>query len=147
MEHKSVAWREFISLSKKLAKKLSKKIGNPDDYNVVGLSRGGLIPAVIVSHALNIRKVHCLGLQSYTDQAKNEIQLYQVPTFSDMNKIIIVDDLADTGDSLNTVSAMLKDKEYVTATVYKKSQSKFNPTVYGLEIPQEIWLDFPWEVK
>lgn len=147
MDHKSITWREFISHTKKLSKKVAKKIGNPDDYNVVGLSRGGLIPAVIISHALNIRKVHCLGLQSYTDQAKNEIQLYQVPTFSDMNKIIIVDDLADSGDSLATVTSMIKDKEYITATVYKKTDSKFIPSVYSVEIPQEIWLDFPWEVK
>ena len=64
MVHKKVTWREVNSLSKKLSKIIFGKLKNLDDYTVVGVSRGGLVPAVLISQILSLRQVHSLGIQS-----------------------------------------------------------------------------------
>jgi len=145
MNHKKVTWREVSTLSKKLSKLVFKQIKNLDDYSVVGLSRGGLIPAVIISQTLNLRQVHSLGIQSYNNKTQADAELYQVPNFSNMKKVILVDDLADTGNSFLAALSMLEKKEVITATLYKKDCSTYVPTCYAENISSDFWLDFPWE--
>jgi hypoxanthine phosphoribosyltransferase len=62
MDKKVITWRGTISLCGRIVKKLKDKYPNILDHKIIGLSRGGLIPAVIISNMLNIRKVYSLGL-------------------------------------------------------------------------------------
>jgi len=145
MVHKKVTWREVNFLSKKLSKIIFEKLKNLDDYTVVGVSRGGLVPAVLISQILNLRQVHSLGIQSYKNETQSDVELYQVPNFSNMKKIILIDDLADTGNSFNITLKMLEGKEVITAALFKKDKSSYEPICYAKNISSDYWLDFPWE--
>ena len=91
---------------------------------VYGLPRGGLVLAVMISNRLNI-------------------PMLMAPS----KGCIIVDDIADTGRSLEhfTINETQKNK-YFIATVYYKDWSKVIPDYY-YKIKKDEWLVFPWEYE
>lgn len=145
MDKKIVTWRGTISLCNKIVKKLKDKYPNILDYKIIGLSRGGLIPAVIISNMLNIRKVYALGLKSYEEERQGEVEVYQVPEISTMDKILLIDDISDSGESFKLTNEMLVGKDVVTVSLFLKHKTAFKPNVYGKAVPDEQWVVFPWE--
>lgn len=136
-----IACREIIKQLKKKRKKIDV---------VVGIGRGGLIPATIIANALKVR-VYNYGVESYKDKKRSKVEYYQLPSFVDLSshKILLVDDLSDSGHSLTYCKSMLdcftvKSKVY-TATCYIKTGTKFVPDFYFEEVPKKLWLQFPWE--
>jgi hypoxanthine phosphoribosyltransferase len=85
--------------------------------SITGIERGGLIPAVMISHKLHI------------------------PYVTKINKdTLVVDDICDTGETLkNTVAGY-------TATLHYKKTAGFTPDFYAKEIGTE-WIVYPWERK
>lgn len=145
MEKTIITWRKVLSLCAKISVKLKDKYPNALDYNIIGLSRGGLIPAVILSNMLNIRKVYALGLRSYKDQEKSDTEIYQIPDLTSMSKIILIDDISDTGESFKQTNEMLVGKDVITVSLFLKDKTKFIPNVYGKKVKNEQWVVFPWE--
>jgi len=139
------AWHGVYPRCEKIAKELKEKYANITDYEIVGISRGGLVPAVIISNLLGIRKVHSLGLKTYKDQEKDGVEIYQVPDLANNNKILLIDDISDTGESFAIAKKLYGHKELVTASVYMKEKTKFVPDVVGDHIDNNIWAVFPWE--
>jgi len=146
MEKTIVSWRGIMSLCTKIVEQLKDKQPNILDFEIVGLSRGGLIPSVIISNMLNIRKVYSVGLRTYADQEKaSNAELYQVPDISSMQKILLIDDISDSGDSFISINKMLVNKEVITASLFLKKRTKFIPDVYAKKAKDESWIVFPWE--
>ena len=85
--------------------------------SITGIERGGLIPAVMISHKLNI------------------------PYVTKINKdTLVIDDICDTGETLkNTVAGY-------TATLHYKPTASFTPDFYAKQVGTE-WLVYPWERK
>lgn len=145
LEKLNISWRGIMSLCTKIVKKLKDKYPNILDYEIIGLSRGGLIPAVIISNMLNIRKVYSIGLKTYTNEEKDHFELYQVPEISKMEKILLIDDISDSGDSFHTTKEMLVGKTVVTTSLTLKHKTKFKPDVFGKAVKDNVWVVFPWE--
>ncbi len=114
----SYSWIQFDQDIKKIAKSLQKKKRRFD--NVWGPERGGLVPAVCLSHALGLKFVS--GPKS--------------------KKTLIVDDVADTG---KTLEGFYK-KGYFIATLFYHRQSSFRPQIW-LREKKDAWIVFPWEIK
>jgi hypoxanthine phosphoribosyltransferase len=123
---------------------------------IIGVGRGGLIPATLLAYKLNVKSIFNYTLQSYTDENKQGLDLttLQLPgdeirKFKDKN-ILVVDDLSDTGDTLVHIKenlASLYDLNNVKfATLCIKEHTKFVPDFYVQKYPTETWLTFPWEV-
>ncbi|NBP01009.1 MAG: hypothetical protein EBU90_12900 [Proteobacteria bacterium] len=145
MEKTKITWRGIMSLCTKIVKRLKDKYPNVLDYEILGLSRGGLIPSVIISNMLNIRKVYSVGLKSYIDQEKSQVELYQVPNISEMPKILLIDDISDSGDSFLHCKEMLVNKDVITVSLFLKEKTKFVPDVVGRKVDNNNWVVFPWE--
>jgi len=146
MEKTIVSWRSIMSLCSRIVRELKDRYPNTLDYEIVGLSRGGLIPSVIISNMLNIRKVYSIGLRTYADQEKaSNAEVYQVPDISSMQKILLIDDISDSGDSFISIKKMLENKDVVTASLFLKKRTKFIPDVYAKKAKDESWIVFPWE--
>ena len=85
--------------------------------SIAGIKRGGLIPAVMVSHKLNI---------PYVDRINKDT--------------LVVDDICDTGETLKKSIAMY------TATLHYKPTAGFTPDFYAKEVGSD-WIVYPWERK
>ncbi|MEW6592097.1 MAG: phosphoribosyltransferase family protein [Candidatus Hadarchaeota archaeon] len=137
-----MSWQKVEKAIEKLAK-MVKKDFTPDF--VVGVARGGLVPAVKISHILDseFRVIH---IRYY-----NGRQRMKAPTLvSDCGplkgKVLVVDDVADTGVSLEFIVNHLKKKgaKVKVATIACKPCSRFKPD-YSILVTNK-WLIFPWEV-
>jgi hypoxanthine phosphoribosyltransferase len=118
---------------------------------IVGISRGGWIPARILSDFLenpnlaNARVEYYVGI----NETKKVPQLTQCLS-TDVNgkTILIVDEIADSGESLKLATVHASEQgasEVKTSTVYYKPWSTFRPDFYGKETRH--WIVFPWEIN
>ena len=83
--------------------------------SITGIERGGLIPAVMISHKLSI------------------------PYVTKINKhTLVIDDICDTGETLKNTIGMY------TATLHYKPTAIFTPDFYSKEVGTE-WIVYPWE--
>jgi len=121
---------------------------------VIGIVRGGLTPAVMVSHYYDV-PLHILDYslrdrndaQEFTEADKFMIQKASVGT------VLVIDDINDSGDTLQAVGDMIKDividdKNFIYATLLEKCTSRFDCDYYGEMITDDRtdeWIVFPWE--
>ena len=144
-----VSWDQMHRDSRALAWRLQ-GIG-PDDGNwraVVAITRGGMAPAMIVARELDIRVVDTVSVKSYDRQTQAEPRLIKAPSPEIMGVagegVLIVDDLVDTGKTLELVRALYPKAHY--ATVYAKPKGKPMVETYVTEVSQDTWIFFPWDM-
>ncbi len=114
---------------------------------VVGITRGGLVPAMIVARELDIRVVDTISVKSYSHQAQMQAQIIKAPQetlMGDGTGILIVDDLVDTGKTLELVRRLYPMAHF--ATVYAKPSGKPMVDSYITEVSQDTWIFFPWDM-
>tara|TARA_R110002167_G_scaffold40379_2_gene124207 strand:+ start:314 stop:748 length:435 start_codon:yes stop_codon:yes gene_type:complete len=86
--------------------------------SVHGLKRGGYIPAVMVSHQLDL---------PYLESVHSDT--------------LVIDDICDSGETLENAPGL-----YHAVLHYKPHTSSFTPTIWAKEVGDE-WIVYPWEVK
>ncbi|MDR0809392.1 MAG: xanthine phosphoribosyltransferase [Gemmobacter sp.] len=114
---------------------------------VVGITRGGLVPAMIVSRELDIRVVDTISVKSYNHQDRAEAMVTKSPQpelMGDGEGILIVDDLVDSGKTLELVRHLYPKAHF--ATVYAKPHGKPQVDTYVTEVSQDTWIFFPWDM-
>jgi hypoxanthine phosphoribosyltransferase len=118
MEKIYLSWDDIKIAIESLAHQI--KESNIEINKIKGLQRGGLIPAVMLSHLLDI---------PMTD---NEVV---------SSTVLIVDDICDTGKTLTPY----KQTNNPIATIHHKQTAIVEPTFYYSLTPQDKWLVYPWE--
>src|SRR5712692_5045576 len=94
-------WREIQKSCLKIAEKTKADDFKPD--TIIGVARGGWIPARLLSDLLGAGELTSLGISFYSDIAQNEKTPIITQPISDKIKgktVLMVDDVADTGQSL-----------------------------------------------
>ena len=118
---------------------------------VVGIARGGLVPARVLADLLDAPNFATIQVEFYVDIAKTtaEPTLKQpLSTFVNDKKTLLVDDIADHGASLQLAKNHLQTQgaaEVKTATLYLKPHSALQPDFY--EKQTQSWVVFPWDTK
>jgi hypoxanthine phosphoribosyltransferase len=146
---KAPSWNHIHGLLVQLATKIKESRFNPDI--IVGVSRGGWIPARIMSDMLEKHNLANVSAEFYIGIRKTKQQpiITQPVSVQVKNmKVLVVDDLADSGESLKVVIAHLKKlgaQEIRVATIYYKPWSIVVPHYY--EKQTRNWIVFPWEQK
>jgi hypoxanthine phosphoribosyltransferase len=132
-----------------LAEKIRKDTFKPDI--IVGVSRGGWPPARVMSDLLDNTNLANVKVEFYLGVAETKgepILTQPVSTAVVGKKVLIVDEVADTGKSLKLIKEhMIKEgaTEVKVATVYYKPWSIVIPDYYERETSR--WIVFPWEIK
>ncbi|WP_421851637.1 xanthine phosphoribosyltransferase [Oricola sp.] len=142
-----VSWDQFHRDARALAWRIS-GVGN-GWRGIVCITRGGLVPAAIISRELGIRIVETVCVASYHDYAtQGDIQVLKEVSASlstdDGEGILIVDDLTDTGKTAGLVRAMLPKAHF--ATVYAKPKGRPLVDTFVTEVSQDTWIYFPWDM-
>jgi hypoxanthine phosphoribosyltransferase len=116
-----------------------------------GVSRGGWIPARVLSDILGNSNLASVRAENYVGvaKAKTEPALTQLLSVDVSGKrVLVVDDVADSGKSLQLVLDHVRQRgalEVKIATIYYKPVSAVKPDFY--ERKTERWVVFPWEIK
>jgi len=148
-----VSWDQLHRDARALAWRLDGK--GPDNgawRAIVAITRGGMAPAMIVARELDIRMVDTISVKSYhsgggkADQ-RRDAEVLKSPDMSvvgDGTGILIIDDLVDTGKTLEVVRELLP-KAHV-ATVYAKPMGREQVQTFITEVSQDTWIFFPWDM-
>jgi xanthine phosphoribosyltransferase len=143
-----VSWDQIHRDSRALAWRLDNH--GPDDGGwraVVAITRGGMAPAMIVARELDIRTVDTISVKSYDWQEQAEAEVLKspdAPLMGDGTGILIIDDLVDTGKTLELVRRLYPKAHF--ATVYAKPQGRNKVDTYITEVSQDTWIFFPWDM-
>ena len=125
---------------------LTKKIDQEFD-TLIPISRGGLSMGQMLGEFYGIRKVYAINTIGYEDTKKlDEVKVFHLPNLEGSNRVLIVDDIIDSGDTLIAVLDILK-REYpevifFTASLFYKSTAIVEPT-WWVKQPQG-WIEFFW---
>jgi xanthine phosphoribosyltransferase len=144
-----VSWEEFHRDARALAWRLAE--AGPFSA-IVCITRGGLVPAAIVSRELEIRVIETVCVASY-HAYKNQGEASVLKAIAEAVSraggeggagILIVDDLVDTGRTASIVRTMLPKAHF--ATVYAKPQGRPLVDTFITEVSQDTWIYFPWDM-
>ncbi len=115
---------------------------------VVAITRGGMAPAMIIARELDIRVVDTISVKSYDHQHQSEAKILKSPDAevmgADGEGVLIVDDLVDSGKTLELVRSLYPKAHF--ATVYAKPKGKPMVDSYITEVSQDTWIFFPWDM-
>ncbi len=114
---------------------------------VVAITRGGMAPAMIIARELDIRMVDTISVKSYNHQTQSEPRIIKSPDMDiigDGTGVLIIDDLVDTGRTLEVVRKVMP-KAHV-ATIYAKPMGRPQVDSYVTEVSQDTWIFFPWDL-
>ena len=136
---------DFRNDSKKLA--IEVKSYNPEV--IVAIARGGLSLAQYLGELLDIREVYSINSIGYDKEKKlATVKVYNTPLIEQGRRVLIVDDIADSGETLKEVVKNLKEKnplcEFKVVTIFYKKSSIYQPDFKVKEAKE--WIEFFWSV-
>lgn len=143
-----VSWDQLHRDARALAWRLDGQ--GPDNgawKAVVAITRGGMAPAMIIARELDIRTVDTISVKSYNHQTQSEPRIIKSPDMElmgDGTGVLIIDDLVDTGRTLEVVRKVMPNAH--VATIYAKPMGRPQVNSYVTEVSQDTWIFFPWDM-
>jgi hypoxanthine phosphoribosyltransferase len=143
-----VSWREAYLLAKRLAWMVKASVFLPD--LIVAIGRGGFVPARTVCDFLLNDRLTSMKIEHYSLSAlrKDEVVI-RYPLAADVKekRILIVDDVTDTGDTLKTAVAYVQGLQPAairTGVLQHKTTSSFQPDYFAEMVKEWRWIIYPW---
>ncbi|CBG40399.1 phosphoribosyltransferase [Helicobacter mustelae] len=142
------SYQDFLKDLKELRNRVQHKIGIPDA--LVCIARGGMTMSHMLGLAWNIRAVYTLNAISYSDtNVQSSLIIENMPSIKkEHKKILILDEIVDSGESLSAVAQKLRlnfpEADFKTAVIFQKPGAKVHAD-FSLREPTE-WVNFFWEV-
>lgn len=133
-----VSWEELHRDTRALAWRLNDMAFE----SIVGIARGGLVPAAIIARELGIRHVDTVCIASYDGKVQGEAKVLK-DLDGDGEGVLVVDDLVDTGVTARLVRKLLP-KAHI-ATVYAKPDGRDDVDTFVTMVSQDTWIVFPWD--
>jgi xanthine phosphoribosyltransferase len=105
--------------------------------------------AQLLGEYYDMREIYSINTIGYEETQKSDsVEVFNVPDLKNAKKVLIVDDIVDSGDTLIEVLAVLNEKypsvTFMTASLFYKKTAKIAPTWYVKE--PRGWIDFFWSV-
>lgn len=146
-EREDLSWHGFGGASRQLAEVIAVDGFRPDI--ILAIARGGMFVAGALGYALAVKNLHLMNVEFYTGEGTTldmPVMLPPVPDAVDFSakRVLIADDVADTGKTIELVHGFVKDHvaEVRTAVIYEKSQSLIKCDYVWRRT--ERWINFPW---
>ncbi|VAY87142.1 Putative nucleotide phosphoribosyltransferase [hydrothermal vent metagenome] len=120
---------------------------NPD--GLVAIARGGLTIGHILAHGLNTNNLFSINCIHYHNQQKMDtFKISNIPDLQEYKKIVLVDDIVDSGETIIEIKKALEKKykntEFKIATLFYKTTASIKPDFTVNEATK--WINFFWEV-
>ncbi|PID73737.1 MAG: xanthine phosphoribosyltransferase [Desulfobacterales bacterium] len=139
-----VSWDQLHRDTRALSLRLLEQAGPQKWTGILAITRGGLIPAAIISRELDIHLVDTICISSYTwkDQGNSDVLK---PVKHKGKGWLLIDDLVDTGATAKVVRGMVPEAHF--ATIYAKPAGRPMVDTFITEVSQDTWILFPWDTQ
>ena len=139
---KEITYEQVDNACFMIAQKIQER--SPNGFVLAAVSRGGLVPATIISHYLKQKDIRFIRLSSYSDDSKAQSKMIdttidEIPNTADT---YIIDDLCDSGETLQYLR-----RKYPLAQIYTliNKNPEIKPEYFPISEPMGLWINFPWE--
>ncbi len=148
-----ISWDQIHRDSRALAWRLDGKGPNDGAWKaVVAITRGGMAPAMIIARELDVRTVDTISVVSYHSgggkaDERREAKVLKSPDvemMGDGTGILVIDDLVDSGKTLELVRELYPNAHF--ATVYAKPEGEPQVDTFITGVSQDTWIFFPWDM-
>ena len=146
-EWEELSWTDFGAASRELAQVIADDGFRPD--LILAIARGGFFLAAALGYALSVKNLHVINVEFYNGVGSTldmPVMLPPVPQAVDFSakKVLIADDVADSGKTLELVHDFVRDyvAESRTAVIYEKPWSSIK--AHYVWRPTDRWINFPW---
>lgn len=138
-----LSWSDVGEYITKISIEVQAKIisNSLKDYEVIAIGNGGIIPATMLSYKLNIKPINIFPL------IDKQIISHKVPTLDPKKKYLLIDEIYDTGKTIDLVERSLMEMNYLKIFLLKryKTDSTRDKDVCGKILNDSRWVVFPWE--
>jgi len=131
-----ITWGEAQELVQDLAKWIREK-------NLLAITRGGLVPAAMLSHVNDFDIIDTVCITSYVDRQQGQLRVSKCPDIGTGLGWFILDDIVDSGETIKTLRRLFPDAQYGALIAKPDGVDQINS--YSLLVPQDTWVIFPWE--
>ena len=150
MAREILTWADFGRAGRELAVRIDADGFRPDI--ILAIARGGVFPAGALGYALDVKNLHVINVEFYTgvdQRLAMPVVLPPVPKPIDLSgsRVLIADDVADTGATLRLVKDFCADHvaEVRCAVIYEKPRSAVKCEYVWRRT--DLWIDFPWSAE
>ncbi len=142
-----VSWQTAQRLSRELAHAIRDSGFRPDI--VVAIGRGGYVPARVVCDCLHMERMTGIKVEHYSATRKQEEVIIRYPLNADLAglDVLVVDDVNDSGDTLEAVVAYLRGfspRALKTAVLHEKAVTRYRADYVGKHLKAWRWYVYPW---
>ncbi|WP_027177244.1 xanthine phosphoribosyltransferase [Maridesulfovibrio hydrothermalis] len=110
---------------------------------ILGITRGGLVPAAILARELDIRLIDTVCISTYDWKIQEKKATILKNFEGDGEGWLLIDDLVDTGSTAKLVREMVPKAHF--ATIYAKPEGRPLVDTFITEVSQDTWILFPWD--
>jgi uncharacterized protein len=161
MKKNYYSWQDVEHQTQEILRQLQRDAWMPD--YVVGLTRGGLVPANLISQYLSV-PMECLKVSLRDDASQPESNLWMAEDAYEGKRILIVDDINDSGATLNWIKQDWQSSCFPDNTSWhlvwgdnvrvavlcdnEASASELNVSYSAVDLnkaEEDVWIVFPWE--
>ncbi len=138
-------YKEFVEDAKNLLEQI--ELYDPDA--LIPIARGGMALGQLIGEAMDTREVYCINSIHYEGAVKlDSCKIFNVPNLTNVKKVVLIDDIVDSGESMVDILAKLKRLyphcEFKIATIFYKPTALIQPDFTVKEA--KGWIEFFWEV-
>jgi len=149
-ERETLTWEGFGAASRDLAREILADGFEPEV--VVAIARGGLLPAGAIAYGLGAKNCGALNVEFYTGigtvlDAPEVLRPALDTEYLSGRKVLLVDDVADSGRTLALATQMLRERgaDMRSVVIYTKPSTIIQPDYSWKETA--LWIDFPWSAQ
>jgi uncharacterized protein len=149
-EREELDWARYGTAVRELASLVADDGYRPE--MILAIARGGLFAAGSLGYALSIKNIYVMNVEYYTgvdERLSVPVMLPPYVDFVDLEnaKVLIADDVADTGHTLKVVHELCLEKvaEVRSAVLYEKSHSLVKCEYVWKRTDR--WINFPWSTE
>ena len=154
---KIYSWQDIETMCTSIVNQMYQSSWKPN--YIVGITRGGNVPATIISNMTGIR-CEALKVSLRDDKRESESNCWMAEDAfgyhegkcypKSRKNILIVDDINDTGETFNYIKNNFGGEDKIrTASIIHNTPSNFKDLdYYCYEIDKSVvpcWIVFPWE--
>ena len=148
MKEKIIGYDVIDFLTKSIA--LRFKLNGKDFTHVIGIARGGMIPATMMSYLFNA-KLLSYDVSSYEGTEQGDIEINQdidLDSIDKDSKVLVIDDICDSSKTMQHIKQKIGNSRYKSVryvTLFAREKTKHVVDHYGVTVKEGTWLVFPWE--
>ncbi|AHJ13607.1 phosphoribosyltransferase [Sulfurospirillum multivorans] len=140
------SYEEFKEDVNTLAKEI--KPYNPDV--ILAVARGGMTLGHFLAEALEMRNLYAINSVHYEETRKlDTIKIFNIPDLSKAKRVVIVDDIIDSGETMIEIERVLgakyPDVDFKIAAVFYKEKALLRPDFAAREATE--WIEFFWDFQ